>query len=261
MELWSDVLKTQYANTPILQYPSPSLMDHAHPALSSFIEALSSGDKKKIRAAVDGLIALALEEPEINERLRSLLDETPPERRWPIAYVLAHASPLTPACVAALKETLGSSDPDLRWAVAVLLVRLAKESHPNLIAQLAGLLRSGAPTQRRMAVYCLRDIGAQDEDTSRALIGALGDADALVRVAMITSLKAMPKVAGEALEILLRMFVEDADMRVRASAALALARFGAGRNDVRAALDDASRSNDPILSKAARAALQILEKI
>ena len=36
--------------------------------------------------------------------------------------------------------------------------------------------------------------------------------------------------------------------------------FGAGRSDVRAALDDAARSDDPILSKAARAALKILEK-
>ena len=235
-------------------------MNITHPVLAAFIESLGCGDKKKIRAAVDTLIPLALKQPEINEKLHDLLGQTPPERRWPIAYVLAQTSPLTPACIEALKEMLGTGDPDLRWAAAVLLVRLAKERNPNLITELADLLRSGAVRQRRMAVYCLRDIGAQDEDTSRALIGALGDADALVRVAMITSLKAMPKVAGEALEILLRMFVDDADMRVRASAALALARFGAGRNDVRAALDDASRSNDPILSKAARAALKILEK-
>ena len=234
------------------------LMEHTD-TLAAFVESLSSGDKKKIRAAVDALIPVALEQPEINERLRSLLDETPAERRWPIAYVLAHTTPLTSACVAALKEMLGTGDPDLRWAAVVLLARLARESDRSLVAELAGLLRSGSATQRRMAVYCLRDIDAQDAGISRALIGALGDGDALVRVAVITSLKIMLQTGIEALDLLLHMFIEDADMRVRASAALALARLGAGRSDVRAALHDATRSNDPILSKAARAALKILE--
>jgi HEAT repeat protein len=255
-------------------------MDHTD-TLAAFVESLSSGDKKTIRVAVDALIPVALEQPEVNERLHGLLDETPAERRWPIAYVLAHTSPLTPACVAALKEMLGTGDPDLRWAAVVLLARLAREGGHSLVAELTGLLRSGSPTQRRMAVYCLRDILAEADrphffepggqaafyDTKKqpvpvtvrqALIDALGDGDALVRVAVITSLKIMPQIGNEALDLLLRMFVEDTDMRVRASAALALARLGAGRSDVRAALEDASRSNDPILSKAARAALKIL---
>jgi len=234
------------------------LMGHPDTALSAFVESLGCGDKKRIRAAVDALIPVALEQPEIIERLHGLLDETPAERRWPIAYVLAHTSPLTPACVAALKEMLGTGDPDLRWAAVVLLARLARENDRSLVAELTGLLRSGSPTQRRMAVYCLRDIDTQDDSVGRALIGALGDGDALVRVAVITSLKIMPQTGIEALNLLLRMFVEDTDMRVRASAALALARLGSGRSDVRAALDDAARSSDPILSKAARAALKLV---
>jgi len=257
-------------------------MDHTD-TLAAFVESLSSGDKKTIRASVDALILVALEQPEINEQLHVLLDETPAERRWPIAYVLAHTSPLTPVCVAALKEMLGTADPDLRWAAVVLLARLAREADRGIIAELTGLLRSGSPTQRRMAVYCLRDILAEADrrhffepggqaafyntkkqpvpvTVRQALIGALGDGDALVRVAVITSLKIMPQISKEALDLLLRMFAEDADMRVRASAALALARLGSGRSDVRAALDDATRSNNPILSKAARSALKILEK-
>lgn len=235
-------------------------MDEANPVLAAFIESFNQPDKKTIRAAVDALIPVAREQPEINERLHGLLDETPAERRWPIAYVLAHTSPLSPAGVAALKEMLGTADPDLRWAAVVLLARLAREGNHSLVAELTGLLRSGSPTQRRMAVYCLRDIDVQDTGISRALIGALGDSDALVRVAVITSLKVMPIIGNEALDLLLRMFAEDADMKVRASAALALARLGAGRSDVRAALDDAGQSSDPILSKAARAALDILGK-
>ena len=233
-------------------------MDKAHSTLAVFIESLNQPDKKTIRAAVDALIPVALEQPEINERLHGLLDETPAERRWPIAYALAHTSPLIPSCVEALKEMLGTGDPDLRWAAVVLLARLARESDRSLVAELIGLLRSGSATQRRMAVYCLRDIDAQNASVGRVLIDALSDSDALVRVAVITSLKVIPQIGGETLDLLLRVFVEDADIRVRVSAALALARLGSGRSDVRAALDDATRSSDTRLSKAARAALKII---
>jgi hypothetical protein len=235
-------------------------MDEESVKLDLLIQALDQPDKKAVREAVEALIPMAKEVRDVAARLYAALDAAPAEKRWPIAYVLAHVSPLSTPCVDALKGALGLSDPDIRWAVALLLVRLAKKPEPAIAAHLIELLHSGSPTQRRMAVYCLRDIGAQDTGVGRALIDALGDGDVLVRVAVITSLKVMPQIGGAALDLLLRMFAEDADLRVRASAALALARLGAGRSDVRAALDDATRSNDPILSKAARAALKILEK-
>jgi len=235
-------------------------MDDESDKIDALIASLEQSDKRAVRKAVDALISMTSSATEVADRLRALLDRAPAEKRWPIAYVLAQIASLSSPCLDALKDALDAADPDIRWAVALLLVRLGKKSDTAVARHLIELVHSGKPTQRRMAVYCLRDIGAQDTGVGRALIDALGDGDALVRVAVITSLKVMPQIGGAALDLLLRMFAEDADLRVRASAALALARLGAGRSDVRAALDNATRSNDPILSKAARSALKILEK-
>jgi HEAT repeat protein len=234
-------------------------MDHPDTSFAAFVESLSSSDKKTIRAAVDALIPVALQQPAIIERLHGLLNETPAEKRWPIAYVLAHVSPLSTPCVDALKGALGLNDPDIRWAVALLLVRLAKKPEPAVAAHLIELLHSGSPTQRRMAVYCLRDIGAE-ESLRVALQHALADSDPLVRVAAVTSLKAFPGIGGDVADQLLRLVAEDLDSRVRASAALALAHVGAPSKKILAALNDAIQSPDTKLAKAARAALEILGK-
>jgi HEAT repeat protein len=234
-------------------------MDHPDTSFAAFVESLSSSDKKTIRAAVDALIPVALQQPAIIERLHGLLNETPAEKRWPIAYVLAHVSPLSTPCVDALKGALGLNDPDIRWAVALLLVRLAKKPEPAVAAHLIELLHSGSPTQRRMAVYCLRDIGAE-ESLRVALQHALADSDPLVRVAAVTSLKAFPGIGGDVADQLLRLVAEDLDSRVRASAALALAHVGTPSKKILAALNDAIQSPDTKLAKAARAALEILGK-
>ena len=47
---------------------------------------------------------------------------------------------------------------------------------------------------------------------------------------------------------------------MRYSAALTLAQLGAPTDEIRTALKDASRSDDPQLKKAANAALELLEK-
>jgi HEAT repeat protein len=234
-------------------------MDEESVKLDLLIQALDQPDKKAVREAVEALIPMAKGVRNVAARLCAALDAAPAEKRWPVAYVLAHLSPLSTPCVDALKGALGLSDPDIRWAVALLLVRLAKKPEPAVAAHLINLLHSGSPTQRRMAVYCLRDIGAQDL-LGAALQHALADSDPLVRVAAVTSLKAFPGIGRAATDQLLRLVSEDLDSRVRASAALALARVGAPGEKILATLDDAVHSADAKLAKAARAALQILEK-
>ncbi len=235
-------------------------MDKEPEKIASLIKSLNHPDKKVIRKAVDALISIAARMPLLADKLNELLNDTPAEKRWPIAYVLAHISCASLSSLKILTETLGNSDPDIRWAVALLLVRLAKQSNPGVAAHLVDLLKSGRPTQRRMAVYCLRDIGAQDTSSRQALLDALHDPDPLVRVAAVTSLKARPEIGASALDHLLRFVLADPDSRVRASAALALAHLGAPTDPVRRALRDASESADTRLSKAARAALALLEK-
>ena len=234
-------------------------MDEESAKLALLIRALDQPDKKAVREAVDALIPMAKSAPEVAARLNAALEAAPAEKRWPIAYVLAHVSPLSTPCVDALEDALDISDPDIRWAVALLLVGLAKKPEPAVAAHLVDLLDSGSPTQRRMAIYCLRDIGA--EDLLRvALQHALDDPDPLVRVAAVTSLKTFPKIGREVADELLRFVSEDLDSRVRASAALALAHVGAPTERILRTLEDAIRSPDAKLAKAARAALSVLEQ-
>jgi HEAT repeat protein len=234
-------------------------MDEESAKLSLLIQALDQPDKKAVREAVETLIPMATGVRDVAARLCAALDAAPAEKRWPIAYVLAHVSPLSTSCVDALKGALGLSDPDIRWAVVLLLVRLAKKPEPAVAAHLIELLHSGSPTQRRMAVYCLRDIGVE-ESLRVALQYALADSDPLVRVAAVTSLKAFPGIGGDVADQLLRLVAKDLDSRVRASAALALAHVGAPSKKILATLNDAIQSPDTKLAKAARAALALLEQ-
>ena len=234
-------------------------MDEKSVKLDLLIQALDQPDKKAVREAVEALIPMAKGVRDVAARLCAALDAAPAEKRWPIAYVLAHVSPLSTPCVDALKDALGFDDPDIRWAVAVLLVRLAKQPDSGIAARLTDLVKFGKSTQRRMAVYCLRDIGAQDL-LGAALQHALADSDPLVRVAAATSLKAFPEIGRGATDQLLRLVAEDLDSRVRVSAVLALAHVGAPTTKILATLNDAIQSPDTKLAKAARAALEILEK-
>ncbi|MBI3000927.1 MAG: HEAT repeat domain-containing protein [Deltaproteobacteria bacterium] len=222
------------------------------------IESLRHPEKKVIRQAAERLIAMAPQVPELASKLNRLLTITPNQYRWPIAYVLAQISAPSPPCLEVLKETLGSGDSDIRWAAAVLLVRLGN-ADKGVTASLRDLLRTGTPTQRRMAVYCLRDID-QDEASLEALLESLHDPDPLVRVAAVTSLKVHSRIGKERLDLLLRLFQEDPDPRVRRSAALALARLGPFSDEIRLALNKAALSQDPYLRKAAQAALDLLQK-
>jgi len=151
------------------------------------IESLKHPEKKVIRQAAERLIAMAPQVPELAPKLNRLLTITPDQYRWPIAYVLARISPPSPPCLEVLKETLGSGDSDIRWAAAVLLVRLGN-ADKGVTALLRDLLRTGTPTQRRMAVYCIRD-SDQNQACVEALLDSLRDPDPLVRVASVTSLK------------------------------------------------------------------------
>jgi HEAT repeat protein len=233
-------------------------MDERSDTIGGLIRALNQTDKKAVRAAVDELVAMAKSAPQVADRLNALIATTAEEERWPIAYVLAEIAPPTTPCLEALEDALGLDDPDVRWAVALLLVRLAKQSASGIAERLAALVKSGRATQRRMAVYCLRDIDA--EAAPRALSEALRDNEPLVRVAAITSLKAFPKTGGAALGQLIQLVFNDPDSRVRASAALALARIEPTTKEIHAALEDAARSADQILAKAGRAALEILKQ-
>lgn len=234
-------------------------MEEESKRVLSLIQSLNQRDKRALRQAVDDLISTAPGFPHLAEQLDRLLGEKPGAESWPIAYVLAHISSPSSLCLRVLGEALGTTDPDIRWAVALLLVRLAKQDH-GIVGLLFDLLKSGSPVQRRMALYCLRDTEAKETAILPALLESLRDPDPLVRVAAVNSLKNWPDVRKDVLDYLRDLFLRDPDPRVRHTTALTLAQLGAPTREIRSALEDASRSEDPRLKRAANAALRLLQK-
>ena len=191
------------------------------------LDALEENDKGVVRRAVEGLVALAAEEPEVARALAERLRTAP---RWPVAYTLGQIARPSGPCMEVLVGGLGSDDQDVRWATQLLLTDLGKR-HADVAARLERLLHDGSATQRRMAVYCLRDIGmAADGGTAAgglpaALLQAMDDPEPLVRVAAVTSMAKASTVGPEALDALRRAAAGDADVRVRNAASFAVKRF------------------------------------
>src|SRR3954454_10202299 len=113
-----------------------------------------------------------------------------PQRKavWPLAYVLAHCPELSSQALPVLLNELETSDPDVRWAIVLLLARLT-QADEALLPVVLKTLTSGSPTQRRMIVYYLKELKSRDPLALQALIVAMGDTDAFVRVATVITLK------------------------------------------------------------------------
>lgn len=190
------------------------------PPVEPLLDALQQNDKAAVRSAVEGLVALAAEVPGVAEALDRRLRARP---RWSVAYALGRIARPSALCLEVLAGGLGSGDQDLRWATQLLLTALGKR-YPEVRERLQGLLRRGSATQRRMAVYCLRDMGAAGTGLADALLGAVRDPEPLVRVAVVTSLAKAPEVGAAALDALRSAAASDPDARVRNAAAFALTR-------------------------------------
>jgi HEAT repeat protein len=226
---------------------------------TALLTDLNSSDKRTIRVAVDKLIKLAAAAPKLADELNRLIGESRDRHPWPAAYILAHLPHPSQRVFEALLNTLDHPDPDIRWAILLLLVRLAK-SDSDIAGLLLGLRETGTPTQRRMALYCIRDLSLTDAASLQALLDSLRDEDPTVRVAAVTSLKRRTEINPDGREALYDLFVKDPDLRVRNVAAVTLAQLGSPSEKFLAALKMAEASEHVQLKKAATAALAIIQK-
>jgi len=227
--------------------------------LTALIADLDHPDKPTIRTAVDQLIGLARESTQARAALEQRLAELGHRNYWPVAYVLGHLPEPSGATIRNLLDTLDHREPDIRWAIVLLLVRIAK-SESSIINLLIGLCESGTANQKRMAIYGLRDLVLNDVASLHALLNSLSDSDPTVRVAAVTSLKTRTDGDERVRAALLQSYLLDADIKVRSAAAVTLANMGLPSEEFLRALKDASESDNSQSKKAAAVALALLEK-
>jgi len=227
--------------------------------LAALIADLDHSDKPTIRAAVDELIALAASSPQIRAALDRRLSEPGHRNYWPVAYILGHLPQPSGAAIRNLLDTLDHREPDIRWACSLLLAKIA-QGETAIIELLIELCRNGTANQKRMAVYCLRDLALNDSASLQALFEALADNDATVRVAAVTSLRNRTDDNERVRAALLQSYLIDADIKVRNAAAVTLANIGSPSEEFLLALRQANQSDNSQARKAAAIALGLLEK-
>jgi hypothetical protein len=225
---------------------------------AALIEALDDSHKPAIRAAADALIASAAQNNTVRAAIEQALERGRHKNLWACAYVLGHLPQPSGATIRALLAGLDHPEPDIRWALALLLVRMTT-AEPNLVDLLIEICRGGSATQRRMAVYCIRDLQLSDSRSFEALRAASTDREPAIRVAAVTSLRTRKDSGGEVRRRLLELFLTDTDFRVCNAAAVCLAQRGSASAEFVAALQAAAGSGDAIRGKAAAAALALLE--
>lgn len=227
--------------------------------IADLIAALDHPDKPTIRAAVDKLIALAASSEETRQALDRRIAEADHRNYWPVAYVLGHQPFPSALVIRTLLDALDHREPDIRWANGLLLVRIAREQSAvmPLLIELSG---SGSANQKRMALYCLRDLALDDAFSRGAMLQALADPEPTVRVAAVTSLKVRTDVDAAVRQKLLTVYLQDSDDRVRNVVAVTLASLGTPAEEFTRALNEASVSGNGQIKKSADAALKILQK-
>ncbi len=203
-------------------------MNPADKDIVSLMESLAHSDRAVVRRAVDSLVALGHERPEVRSSLSKLFQDISSEKRWPVAYTLGQLTEPSSSCLETLTAALGSEDPDIRWATLQLLIRLGKND-PRILTLVRNLINSENPIQRRMAVYCLRDLGVED---SSLQLRFLGDTDPLVRVAAVTALSKQAQLSSDVVSVLMRIKSDDTDSRVRSAARFVLEQLDIRRKKV-----------------------------
>ena len=227
--------------------------------IARLIADLDHADKPTIRAAVDALIARAAASPAIRELLDQRLTRPGYKNYWPVAYVLGQLPQPSALTIRMLLEALDHPAPDIRWAIALLIVRIAK-GDSDLTKLLIDLCAGGTPNQKRMAIYCLRDLALTDSASVSSFFAALEDSDPTVRVAAVIALKARSDVGTQGKDRLCEIYSRDIDPRARHAAAITLATLGEPSEEFLAALKKNTTSEDAQTKKAACAALALLER-
>jgi hypothetical protein len=226
--------------------------------LRGLLHCLGHNRKAVQRGAAGQLVRFAHTQPGIVTVLINSLNDADPRMRWTAAFALSQINLPEPTPLPVLIENLGHEESDLRWAAATAVLRLA-EQHPRVIAEMLRLAGTGNAVQRRMALYCLRDLGQTGPDAQAVYLAGLSDPDPKVRLGALSCLGKLRLASAEALTLLLWLLEADPDLGVRRATAVTLGQLGSSTPAVIDALTRATQADDVGLSKAARGALKKLQ--
>lgn len=220
------------------------------------VGCLGAPTKVVQRRAAEALASLHAAGTPVRDAIEPGLTAPVLRARFGAAYALSRLGPTPASCVPILLEALGADDGDLRWAAATILLPAGTAV---LLEPLRGLVRGGNAPQRKMALYCLRDIEPAPTGVEPDLRAALADPEPSVRLAAMAALARLGRDHAAVARALVPL-LDDADLGVRRAAAATLGRVGAVDDDVRAGLTRAAAGDDPPLARAAAAALTRLDR-
>jgi HEAT repeat protein len=230
--------------------------------MQDLLERLGAPERRVQREACREACERVKSEPPLRDALLELLRAGSPLARFGAAWVIFRSGRPSLRLLAPLLDALELEDGDRRWEAAhmlVLLGRLQAEVFPVLCHESAG---SDVAARRRMALYALRELAPEREETQRALLAALDDADAEVRRAACSSLGKLSAPEPHVLERVLAMLGGDPDPRMQQLASVLAVKlldaYPDERGRVQAALEQALTGSAG-LAKAARVALSRLE--
>jgi HEAT repeat protein len=220
------------------------------------VGCLGGATKAVQRRAAEALAALDAAGVAVRDAIVPGLAAPAQRARFGAAYALSLLGPSPAVSMPVLLETLGSDDGDVRWAAATILLPFGADV---LVEPLCELARSGNPAQRKMALYCLRDVGPVASDVEPDLRSALRDAESSVRLAAMAALARLGRDRA-AVSLALLPLLDDVDVGVRRAAAATLGRVGVADDAVRGGLQRAAAGDDGPLARAAAAALTRLRR-
>jgi hypothetical protein len=223
--------------------------------LAFLLDALGAPTKAEQRRAAEVLATVARAGQDVGPLLEQGLADGSARRRWGAAYACSVAGAMSPACFPILLEALGSDDGDVRWAAATIIRSLPV--HPDVVGELRALAHAPSALQRKMALYCLRDLSAQASGLDDELLAALRDDTPAVRLAALSAVTALARDRRAAARAVTER-LDDESAGVRRAAAATPGRLGPVEPAVIEALRRARDGADPALTRAAASALVLL---
>ena len=195
---------------------------------------------KEIRRRAAGALKVAVCDQRHARSVAAGLSSEEPHRSWGAAFALGRTGHDSPEIVDAALRALGSPDGDVRWAAAELCCNLVRRGAcPE--DRLQSLAADAPPRQRKMALYCMRDLGREYVAT---YLAALDDDDAGVRFAGLAGLGRSRLVDDAALARMAVCLHSDTVPGVRRATAAIMARVMGTSTAALAALSECA-ANDP----------------